>query len=132
MFEASLSEKLKRIFDLKKATFNLPSESQEQETLFIEVSSAKNKIKDGRATAVVRGKIRVFCNQDKVPYGYFSKKIDSAAKVDIQDLFFYDIEENAGTFLNISERSMSFVYLFETQYDPALGEINELETSFGS
>jgi hypothetical protein len=126
MFEKSLSDRLKRIFDLKKATFDLPSESQEQECLFIEVVSSKNQVTDAKFKAKVTGKIRVFCNTDKLPYGYFSKKIAEADPEDTKDLFFYDIEENNGTFLNIAERTMSFIYLFDGQYNPDIGDINQL------
>ncbi len=126
MFEKSLTEKLKKIFDLDKATFDLPSESQEQEIIFIEVVSSKNNVSDAKFKAKVTGKIRVFCNTEKLPYGYFSKKIAEADPADTKDLFFYDIEENNGTFRNIAERTMSFIYLFDVQYNPAIGEINEL------
>jgi hypothetical protein len=127
MFEKSLKEKFQRIFDLKKATFNLPGESQEQECLFIEIENSRNTIKDGKEIARVTGKIRVFGNQEKIPFGYFSKKIQSAAPADTKDLFFFDFEENAGTFLNIAERSLSFVYFFNSQYDPALGTITSID-----
>ncbi len=126
MFEKTLSAKLKRIFDLSKVSFDLPSESQEQECLFIEVVSSKGHVKDKKFVSKVTGKIRVFCNTDKLPYGYFSKRIDSAETDDTKDLFFYDIEENNGTFRNIAERTLSFVYLFEAEYNPNLGLITEL------
>ncbi len=126
MFEAALSERLKRIFDLKKVTFDLPSDSREQECIFIEVESAKARLKDARQIARVSGKIRVFCNSDKLPYGYFSKKIHRAAAADTRDLFFFDFEENAGTIGNICERSMSFIYLFESQHDPNTGSIENV------
>ncbi len=126
MFEAALSEKLKTIFDLKKVSFNLPSDAQEQETLFIEVDKANCKIKDKLQIAKVTGKIRVFGNQDKLPYGYFVKKIEAAGEL-ASDLFFYNIEENAGTFQNITERNMGFVYFYSGQYDPNVGQITSLE-----
>lgn len=135
MFEASLKSKLKRIFDLKKATFNahgdladIHSDSKEQECIFIKVESAKNSIKDKLQVSQVKGKISVFCNSEKLPYGYFSKKIQSAKHEDTKDLFFFDIEENSNIFQNISQRSMSFIYLFNSQYNPEIGTLNELET----
>ena len=123
MFEKTLKEKLQRIFDFKKSTFDLPGESQEQECLFIEVQNARPTIKDGRELAFVEGKLRVFANQDKLPFGYFMKRVKNADPADTKDLFFFDFEENGGTFRNIVERSLSFTYFFDSQYDPAMGTI---------
>jgi len=126
VFESALASKLKRIFDVDKSTFNLPSDIHEQECLFIQVDNARSTIKEGRQVCRVTGKLRYFANTDKLPYGYFAKKIQEAVPADTRNLFFYDIEENAGTFLNIAERSMSFVYFFDSQYDPDLGTLNEV------
>ena len=126
VFEKRLADTLKRIFDLDKVNFNHISETQEQECIFIEIESSKNQIKDAKVTAKVTGKIKVYGNIDKLPYGYFSKRIVEAKPADTKNLFFYNIEENAGTFVNICERSMSFIYLFEDQYNPNLGEITDL------
>lgn len=128
MFEKQLSDKLKRIFDLKKVSYASPSESQEQECLFVAIQNSKNQVKDGKFCGKVTGKITVFCNSEKLPYGYFSKHIVEAKPEDTKDLFFYEIEENNGTIGNISERTMSFIYLFEMQYNPNIGEITSLET----
>lgn len=129
MFERSLEEKLKSIFDLDKVSYNLPSDEREQEVIFIEVQTARNQIKDKLQLSRVTGQIRVFAQLDKLPYGYFTKKISEADKTLTKDLFFYDIEDNAGTFMNVCERSMSFLYLFKSQYDPNQGLLNELETT---
>lgn len=126
MFEASLSNKLKKIFAFKKATFDLPGESQEQECIFIQVEKARNTVKDARVVGEVRGKINVFANSDKLPYGYFAKKIAAADNADTKDLFFYDFEENAGTIRNISERTLSFIYFYNEQYDPEVGEMTSI------
>lgn len=123
MFEKSLADKLKRIFDLKKVTFDLPGDAQEQECIFIEVKTSASRVKDKKSTANVTGAVRIFCNSEKMPYGYVTKRIVEAKPEDTKDLFFYDFEENAGQFRNISERSMSFIYLFESQYNPDVGEI---------
>ncbi len=128
MFESALSDKLMKIFDMKKVSFNLPSDMQEQETIFIEVDSSKNGIKDRLQVAKVTGKIRVFANQDKLPYGYFSKKIKEASNEDTKDMFFYNFEENAGTIQNITERNLGFIYFYTGQYDPSIGSITSLET----
>lgn len=126
MFKAALASKLKTIFEIDKASFDRPGDSQEQECIFIEVESAANKISQPRQSSKVIGKIRIFGNADKIPYGYFSKKINAADPALTRDIFFYDFEENTETFRNIAERSMSFHYLYEAQYDPAIGEISSV------
>ncbi len=128
MFEKTLGEKLKSLFDLDKYTYSLPSDNQEQETIFIEVDSAKSHVKDKLFISRVTGKVRVFANSDKLPYGYFHKKLSEATATESGDIFFYDFEENAGTINNITERHMSFVYFYSSQYDPNVGEITSLDT----
>ena len=128
MFETTLSDKLERIFDLKKSTYDIPSESQEQECLFINIQSSKNHFRDGRAVGKVTGTISVFGNPDKLPYGYFSKRLMEAKREDTKDLYFYDIEVNNQMRTGISERTMSFIYLYDMQYNPNIGEITSLET----
>ncbi len=135
MFEDGLKEKIKRIFDLDKATFNahgdiadIHSDSKEQQCLFIKVEKSHNALHDGKFIARVEGKITVFCNAEKLPYGYFTKKIVEANPEDSKDFYFFNMEENANQFQNISERNISFIYLFESQYDPNVGTLNEVET----
>lgn len=132
MFEKELGDKFKRIFQMKKYLYDVPSDSQEQECLFINVISSKNQVKDGRVTGKVTGKILVFCNPEKLPYGYFTKCVVEADIADTKDLFFYEFEDNAGMASGISERSMSFIYLFDQQYNPNIGELTSLtnEISF--
>lgn len=129
MFETILKTRLKRIFDLDKVSFDRPSESQEQEACFIAVASAKCRIVDKRQLARVTGKLQIFASLDKMPYGYLTKAIAGADEADTKDLFFFDFEENKGTFRNITERSIGFVFLFDGQFDPALGRIDEIDLS---
>lgn len=129
MFKRSLQEKLSRIFDLDKVTFDIPGESQEQEGVFVAVQSAKTRLKDGVETAEVRGTLHVFGVSEKLPYGYFSKCLQEADQADTKDLFFHGFEEHKGTYRNIVERSLDFVYLYSGQYDPALGTITEIDLS---
>lgn len=129
MFEAALKAKIQRIFDLKKVTFNEPSESMEQECAFIRIQTCKSNIKDGLQVSDVRGTIVVYANGDKLPFSYFQKKIQEADPDDTKDLFFFDIEANAQVMQNIVERSMSFVYFFSGQYDPNLGTITSVTIS---
>lgn len=126
MFEKDLSDKLKRIFDVSKVSYDHTSASQEQECLFINIQTAKNNIKDGRFVGKVQGKLNMFASLVKLPYGYFSKCINATNREDLKDLFFFDFEENAGTIENITERTLSFIYLFDMQYNPNFGEITSL------
>ena len=129
MFKAKLKEQLTRILDLDKVSFDLPGESQEQEAVFIEVQSAKTRLRDGVQIALVRGTIHIFANSDKLPYGYASKRLAEARPEDTKKLFFFNFEENKGTFRNIVERSIDFLYLFESQFDPAVGELTSIDLS---
>jgi hypothetical protein len=128
MFEKELAEKFKRIFDFKKVRYDAASDSQEQECLFIDIQKSQNQVKDGKFVGKVTGKISVWANSEKLPYGYFSKRIAEADKADTKDLFFYELEQNAGTMGNIVERTSGFIYLFDMQFDPNVGEITSLET----
>lgn len=126
MFEKELSDKLKRIFDLEKVTYHASSDSQEQECIFIKVQSSKNHVSDGRFRGRVTGQVNVFGNIDKLPYGYFSKKIAESKIADVKDFLFYDFEENVETIDNICQRTLSFIYLFDMQYNPNLGELTSI------
>lgn len=126
MFEASLKEKLKRIFDFDKVSFAIPSESQEQEGMFIQVDQVRSSIKDARQVCKVQGKLIVYASNEKLPYGYFSKKIQEAELADTRDLYFYDFEGNAGRYQDISERSLGFIYFFNSQYNPDIGSITSI------
>lgn len=125
-----LQTKLKAIFDFDKVTFDNPSDSQEQEAVFVQIADARVKLKDGRQIARVTGMIRVFANSSKLPYGYFSKCLAEAEPEDTKDLFFHNFEENKGTFQNIAERSLEFVYFFDGQYDPNVGSITSINLEF--
>jgi hypothetical protein len=130
VFEKSLALKFQKIFGLAKVTYDRPGESQEQEGLFISITEAKNRIIDAREIARVTGTLHVFANSDKLPYGYFSKAIAEASADDKRGLFFYDGEENIGTFRNICERKISFIFLYDSQYDPAIGELNAVNLTY--
>lgn len=127
MFEHELSEKFKRIFGVKKVTFDQPSDSQEQECLFIEVENSWNTIKDDKAIARVTGNCIMFGNAEKLPFGFYSKRIKQADYNDTKDLFFFDIEANTRRYQNIVQRGFSFVYFFNSQYDPEHGTITSIE-----
>ncbi len=129
MFEKTLAAKLKGIFDLDKVTYDRPSESKEQEGIFISVASARTRLIDAREITRVTGSLTIFASTEKLPFGYFAKRISQASADLTRGLFFHDFEENVGTFVNIAERRLSFVFLFDSQYDPAIGTLNEVNLS---
>lgn len=129
MFEKRLAEQLRSIFDFKKVTFDRPGDSLEQEAIFVEVSTARTRVKDGRELARVQGVLHVYANSDKLPYGYFLKQLDAASAEEKQGLFFFGFEENKGTIGSVVERTLEFIYLFDSQYDPAIGTLNQINLS---
>ena len=131
MFETKLSAKFKTIFGVEKVTYNQPSESQEQRCLFIEIEDAKNSFKAGRMLSMIRGKAVLFAQNDQLPFGFFSKAIEQHPK-ETKDLFFYDMEENTRTYQNLVQRSFSFVYFFDGQYDPDVGTIDNVNLTLES
>ncbi len=131
MFEDALIAKLKKIFDLKvsmdlsQIKFSDKGYSGEQETLFVEILSSMTKIKDAREVARVNGKCTVFANGDKLPFGYFNKQIDLAG-AECADLFFHDLEGSVNVFGKLVQRSFSFVYFFNGQYNPEVGTMTSI------
>jgi len=122
-------EKLTRIFGIKKVTFDRPSDSKEQECVFIDVTKPQIKIVDAREIAKIEGVIRVFANSEKLPFGYFAKKIQ-LAKIEDTRGFFFGPEENEGTFRNIAQRKFDFTFLFDSQYDPNIGTLESINLSY--
>lgn len=131
MFRKEMQAKLSRIFGLRKTTFDAYSDSFEQDTLFIQVLEANSRATTKNQTARVTGTLIVFSQMDKMPYGYFAKKIEQASGDDTKDFFFYDIDvspaNSPARVQNISERRVSFVYLYKAQYDPEHGTITSVE-----
>lgn len=130
MFEKELAQKFKDIFAIQRVTYDAPGETREQECLFIDVQVSKNTIKDGKALAMVTGSATMFAVAEKLPFGFFSKAIKQADSSLTKDLFFYDIESNTQRFRDIVARGFSFVYFFNIQYDPAIGNITEVDLTF--
>lgn len=111
---------------MAKVVFDSPGESQEQDCLFIEVENSWNTFKDGRALSKVTGNAIMFGPNDKLTIGFFSKAIAKAPKTQTKPLFFFDFEENTKRFRNLVQRSFSFVYFFDSQYDPETGSIESV------
>ncbi len=131
-----MKEKLSAIFGMRKTTFDAPSDNSsdgtfEQDTLFVEINECTSRMTEGRAYARVEGSLVVFSQMDKMPFGFFAKKIQQADRTMSKDFFFFDIDLNPANspakIQNISERRLRFVYLYSAQYDPAHGAITSLE-----
>ncbi len=84
-------------------------------------------MKDGRQVAKVDGSIRAFGTHAKFPHGYFGRCIGDADPRDTRGLYFTDIDESAGTHVDLDVRSARFVYFYSSQYDPDQGIINEVQ-----
>jgi hypothetical protein len=129
VFRKELKEKLIEIFGMP-VSFDNPSDSYEQDKLFVEVVDCKTRPSGKNIYAKVTGDIAIFAQREKMPYGFFAKKIEKASFEMKQNLHFFTIDrEEANSeakLMNISERRASFVFLYQTQYDPAKGEINEV------
>lgn len=125
MFEKALAEKLQKIFPLSKVRFDEPSEAKEQEGIFVTVESSVSKITEKKARAKATGYLSIFANSEKLPFGFFNKRI-SAMGSDAKEIFFYNIDQNAKYFGNLVERRCYFVYFFETQFDPDTGLISSI------
>jgi len=128
MFEKNLKERVERIFGISKVTFDRPSESRDQQAIFIDVKNAASKIVDARQISKVEGQMICFANSEKIPFGYFAKRISQADPDDTKDIFFGP-EENLGVIGNIAERKFDFLFLFDSQYDPSIGSITSIDLS---
>lgn len=120
-----------RIFGIPKVSFDFPSESKEQDTIFINISQVISRVTAGVEACRAMGSLSVFANSDKLPFGFFNKKINSADLADTIDLFFYNIDQNAGYYGNLVERKCDFTYFYRDQYDPDHGEITSIVFSEG-
>jgi len=133
VFKNDLKRRLELIFGMK-ATFNIQSEENEQDKIFINIDVCRPRIssKDGgRETAKVIGSIIVTSQDDRFTYGFITKRIEKADPELTRPFFFYDVDaviQNEGI-MNVHERSTSFVFLYESQYDPSKGELTSLDTN---
>jgi len=131
VFKSKLKERFERIFGFPKTTFDTPSDQFEQEVLFISIDQVLSRISEGKETARVTGTLTVYSQHDKFPFGYMAKRIQKANFIDTQKLFFYDFEEDpAGSparVMNLSERRLKFVFLYDSQYDPNQGQLTSVD-----
>ena len=130
MFEKTLADKLARIFRVKKVSYSAPGDASEQECLFIFVESCLGQAKQGQYIAKVMGTFGMFANADKMPFGYFDKKIQEADPSDTTDLFFYNTDRNERIYQNIVERRCSFVYFYRGDYNPDAGSLDSITFTY--
>lgn len=130
MFRKELKRRFELIFGVKKTTFDAPSESYEQDTLFISIENAKTSVGSNTQRAYVNGAITLFSQDDRLPYGFFKKRIEQADKSLTKQLFFeteIDDNQSPARLVNIHERRCNFVFLYDSQYDPSQGALTDLE-----
>lgn len=131
MFRKALESRLQVIFGFRKTTFEAPSDSFEQDTLFVEISDCKTRVMDARISAKVTGELVTYSRHDSHTYGALMKRLDKAPAQAKRDLFFYNvdrhIENSPASLVDIDERRTAFVFLFSAQHDPSLGAIISLE-----
>lgn len=136
MFKADLKARFERMFGIKKVTFDAPDmDAPEQDTLFIEILTCAARMSDkdgGRQTARVVGAAIVFSQSSRLAYGFFKKRIEQALPADKAALFFepeQDIPNSPARIVNIHERRLPFLFLYDSQYDPDKGLLTSITTS---
>jgi hypothetical protein len=127
VYEQELAQKFKRIFGVEKVTYDLAGETQEQDTLFIEIEDSRNVVKDSKVHSYITGNAVIYGMSSKLPFAFFSKQIAEADLADTKDLYFFDFEKNTRRFRNIVARQVSFIYFFSGQYDPDDGTITSVQ-----
>lgn len=129
MFEQELSDKMKAIFKVKEVSYDAPGDAREQDKLWLEIEQPKFTFNDKKAKAIVTGKGSIFGRNEDITFGFISQSISTADKSLTKDLFFTDFESNNLRFRDIVERSFSFTYFFNSQFDPDIGTITSVTTS---
>jgi len=125
--EKFIKDSFKEIFGLKKVTFNRPDpDIQEQDVLFVEATPTRPSIRDGVEQYRVEGRGFCFVQDEKMPMGFFAKKIRLAKNSVTKPFFFFNIDSNESTYLNIGQRGFEFVLLYTGQYNPPAGNIESI------
>lgn len=135
MFRHELQTKLEQIFGFRKTTFDAASTdtngSFEQDVLFLEINETHSRVTEGKALSRVLGTGVIFSQFEKLPFGFFAKKIQEAGYNLTKDFFFFDVDLNPinsqARYQNIAERRFRFVYLYSDQYDPSQGQLTSVE-----
>ena len=126
--EKILTSKLVKIFGIRKVTLSAPGDDKEQDVLFVSLERNKSNISKGRISFRMEGVLSVFSQNEKLPMGFFHKKIDQARASDKKEFFFHSFDENNQYGIqNLCERKVSFTFVSSAQYDPDKGQITQLE-----
>lgn len=126
MFEKTLEDKFKAIFNVKKVTYAEPGDSQEQECLFINVEDPKFKFTDKKARAFVQGQAVIFGRNDALTFGFLAERIAKASNALTKDLFFEAVDANTKRFGDIVQRGFTFTYFFDSQHDPGIANMEDV------
>lgn len=130
MFRREMLRNLEAIFGMK-ATFNAPSDAYEQDTIFVEIQNSNSRVNYGKEYATVRGMLILFCQDSKVPYGFFNKKLHSANPDYTKNFTFRDFDQDIGSsgarLMNLRERRVNFTYLYSGQHDPGGADMEGIE-----
>jgi hypothetical protein len=128
LFKKELQRRFQEIFQMGKSTYNTVSEEcPEQDVLFITIEDARCTSGGGKESAIVKGFITVFSQNERLPYGFFEKKILKADNTLTKDLHFHDMDQNAGQIMNLVGRRNHFTFLYQGIYDPNQGHITSIE-----
>ena len=127
MVEKELSEKLLKIFKLKKVSFDDPGPAGEQECLFINIENSRPSIGDQLQKIMVQGSCAIFGTNEKLPIGYIPRCIQEANHELTKNFHFYEMETSTRRFKDKVQRGFSFIYFFRAQYDPDKGLIDEIQ-----
>lgn len=130
MFEKELATAFNNIFKVKKVSYSQPSESAEQQVLFVEIERARSSIRQKEQRSMVTGNAYMYGTNESLPFGFFDKALMQAGLDLTKDFFFHDKEVNTRRYGNIVQRGFSFVYFFSGQYDPKVGTITEVDFIF--
>lgn len=125
--ETQLKEDLAVVFKPIKISFGQPSDIKEQECLFINIEETQVRFKKKLKRYRVEGKCLMFAQADKMPVDYFATHIFEMPKALQARFFFSEIDANTKYYQNLVQRDVSFVYFYETEYDPNTGTIESVE-----
>ncbi len=130
MFKKDLQDKLSKIFGMP-VSYNAPSESYEQDTMFVEIQEAFCRTTQGKQIAKVMGNLAIYSQNDKFPFGFINKRVQQADFQLTKNLFLFDVDTVAlnspAQLVNVAERRARFVYLYSAQYDPNQGTLTNVE-----
>lgn len=133
MFKKQLQADLKEIFGFSEVTFNeINYAGAEQDIIFVEIDDVKARLANtpqGRQIARVSGQLVYFVQDNKMPFGLIQKRIEKAPLATMKRWFFSNIDrvipDAPIETVNLNERRTNFLFLYDAQYDPDRGLMDE-------